>query len=81
MSWVGKTRLFYEFTRSHPPSAGSCSKGLGLLRQGHAYLPIRDLLRSYFQIEERDDERRIRERLIGKLLTLDAALGPTSQPS
>ena len=31
----------------------------------------------YFQIEERDDERRIREKLIGKLLTLDAALGPT----
>ena len=75
---VGKTRLFYEFTRSHHTQrwlqleSGSVSYG-----KATAYLPIRDLLRSYFQIEERDDERRIRERLIGKLLTLDAALGPT----
>ena len=65
---MGKTRLFYEFTRSHHTQrwlqleSGSVSYG-----KATAYLPIRDLLRSYFQIEERDDERRIRERLIGKL--------------
>ena len=75
---VGKTRLFYEFTRSHRTQrwllleSGSVSYG-----KATAYLPIRDLLRVYFQIEDRDDERRIREKLIGKLLTLDAALGPT----
>ena len=30
-------------------------KQLGLLRQGPAYLPVRDLLKAYFQIDDRDD--------------------------
>src|SRR5262249_14017023 len=37
----------------------------------------RYLLKAYFQIDERDDGRKVREKLTGKLLTLDAALGPT----
>ena len=41
------------------------------------YLPVRDLLKAYFQIDDRDDGREIREKLTGKLLTLDAALGST----
>jgi len=36
-----------------------------------------DLLKAYFGIEARDDARRIREKLTGKLLTLDEALQPT----
>src|SRR5205807_3820191 len=31
----------------------------------------------YFQIEDRDDGRRMREKLTGRLLTLDPTLGPT----
>jgi tetratricopeptide (TPR) repeat protein len=42
-----------------------------------AYLPVRDLLKAYFQIDDRDDGRKTREKLTGKLLTLDAAFGPT----
>jgi hypothetical protein len=42
-----------------------------------AYLPVRDLLKAYFQIDDRDDGRKMREKLTGKLLTLDATLGPT----
>jgi tetratricopeptide (TPR) repeat protein len=42
-----------------------------------AYLPLIDLLKGYCGIEPHDDARRIRERLTGKLLTLDPALGPT----
>jgi len=41
------------------------------------YLPVIDLLKAYFQLEERDDGRRIREKLTGRLLTLDPVLGPT----
>ena len=77
---VGKTRLIYEFIHSHrthdwlllESSAVSYGKDT-------PYLPIIDLLKAYFQIEERDDGRRIREKVIGKLLTLelDATLGPT----
>jgi class 3 adenylate cyclase/tetratricopeptide (TPR) repeat protein len=75
---VGKTRLFYEFIGSHRTHGW-------LLLEGHAvsygkatpYLPIRDLLKAYFQLEAQDDGRRIREKVTGKLLTLDEALGPT----
>src|SRR5712691_11639774 len=73
---VGKTRLFHEFTHA--------SRTQGWLRlessstsYGRAtpYLPVIDLLRAYFQLEDRDDGRRIREKLTGQLLTLDPALG------
>ena len=75
---VGKTRLAYEFIRSHHThdwlvlESSSVSYG-----KATAYLPVRDLLKAYFQIDDRDDGRKIREKLTGKLLTLDAALGPT----
>jgi hypothetical protein len=42
-----------------------------------AYLPVRDLLKAYCQVEERDESRRIREKRTGKLLTLNDALRPT----
>jgi hypothetical protein len=38
------------------------------------YLPVIDLLKAHFQLEARDDARRIHEKLIGKLLTLDRVL-------
>jgi class 3 adenylate cyclase/tetratricopeptide (TPR) repeat protein len=75
---VGKTRLVYEFTHSHHTrdwlvlESSSVSYG-----KATAYLPVRDLLKGYFQIDDRDDGRKVREKLTGKLLTLDAALGPT----
>jgi hypothetical protein len=40
------------------------------------YLPIRGLLRAYFQLDDRDDEDKIREK-VEKVLTLDAALQRT----
>jgi AAA ATPase domain len=75
---VGKTRLFYEFAHSHRThgwlrlESRSVSWG-----KATAYLPVRDLLKAYCEIDDHDDGRRIREKLTGKLLTLDAALGPT----
>ncbi|HSB72512.1 MAG TPA: adenylate/guanylate cyclase domain-containing protein [Candidatus Methylomirabilis sp.] len=75
---VGKTRLFYEFTHSHHTQGwllletGSMSYG-----KATAYLPVLDLLKGYFHIETRDDARRMREKVTGKLLTL----GPALQPS
>jgi class 3 adenylate cyclase len=75
---VGKSRLLYEFTRSHHThgwlllASNSVSYG-----KATAYLPMLDLLRGYFQIEPQDDARRRREKVTGKLLTLDRALEPT----
>ena len=78
---VGKSRLVWEFTRSHRTQgwlvleSGSVSYG-----KATAYRPVIDLLKSYFQIEDRDDARRIREKATGKLLTLDEVLKPLLVP-
>ena len=75
---VGKSRLVWEFTHSHRTDgwlaleSGSVSYG-----KATAYRPVIDLLKTYFQIEDRDDARKIREKVTGKLLTLDRALEPT----
>ena len=75
---VGKSRLFWEFTRSHRTrgwlilESSSVSYG-----KATPYLPLVDLLKAYLQIEPRDDERKIREKLSGKLITLDQTLLPT----
>jgi class 3 adenylate cyclase/tetratricopeptide (TPR) repeat protein len=75
---VGKSRLFYEFTHSHRTQSWllleSSSVSYG---KATAYLPLIDLLKVYFQVETADPERRIREKIAGKLLTLDETLMPT----
>ena len=71
---VGKSRLVWEVTHSHRVhgwlvlQAGSVSYG-----GATSYLPVIDLLKSYFAIEDRDGPRAVREKLTGKLLTLDRA--------
>jgi class 3 adenylate cyclase len=75
---VGKSRLVYEFTHSHRTQdwvileAGSVSYG-----KATSYLPVIDLLRAYFKVHDRETHREIREKVTGKLLTLDRALEPT----
>ncbi|MBI2553085.1 MAG: AAA family ATPase, partial [Candidatus Rokubacteria bacterium] len=75
---VGKSRLVWEFSHSHRThgwlilESGSVSYG-----KASPYLPVIDLLKAYFKIQDRDDQREIRERVTGKLLTLDRALEPT----
>jgi tetratricopeptide (TPR) repeat protein len=44
------------------------------------YLPVIELLRSYFGIESCDDPRQIRERVTEKILTLAPPLGPSVAP-
>src|SRR5512136_387389 len=78
---VGKSRIVWEFTRSHRThgwlvlESGSVSYG-----RATPYLPVIELLKAYLRIEERDDQREIRERVAGKLLTLDRALEPLLTP-
>src|SRR2546425_2851472 len=75
---VGKSRLLYEFTHSHRMQGRlvleSASVSYG---KTTSYLPVIDLLKGYFKIQDRDDLRGIREKVAGKLLTLDDALKPT----
>jgi class 3 adenylate cyclase/tetratricopeptide (TPR) repeat protein len=78
---VGKSRLVWEFTRSHRTQgwlvleSGSVSYG-----KATPYLPVIELLKAYCRIQERDDPREIRERVAGKLLMLDRALEPLLTP-
>jgi len=75
---VGKSRLVYEFTHSYRTQgwlvleAASVSYG-----KATSYLPVIALLKSYFKIQDRDDQREMREKVTGKLLALDRALEPT----
>src|SRR5215831_11353155 len=74
---VGKSRLVWEVTHSsyvhgwRVLKASSVSYG-----KATSYLPVIDLLRGYFELESRDDPRKIREKVSGKVLTLDPALAP-----
>jgi tetratricopeptide (TPR) repeat protein len=78
---VGKSRLYWEFTRSHLTEGWlvleSTSVSYG---KATAYLPVIDLLRAYFKIGERDEARLVREKVTGKLLTLDENLRPALVP-
>jgi class 3 adenylate cyclase/tetratricopeptide (TPR) repeat protein len=75
---VGKSRLVWEVTHSHRThgwlivQASSVSYG-----KATPYLPVIDLLKGYFQIEHCHDHRKVREKVTGKLLTLDEALKPS----
>jgi tetratricopeptide (TPR) repeat protein len=74
---MGKSRLVWEITHSHRVHgwhvlrAGSVSYG-----RATAYLPVVDLLKGYFKIQDRDDLHEIREKVTGKVLTLDPVLAP-----
>src|SRR5207249_3484781 len=45
--------------------------------KGTSYLPVIDLLKGYFKIQDREDLHEIREEVTGKLLRLDESLKPT----
>jgi class 3 adenylate cyclase/tetratricopeptide (TPR) repeat protein len=74
---VGKSRLVWELVHSHRVEGcvvletGSVSYGMAT-----PYLPVIDLLKGYFRLEETDDKLDIREKVIGKLLALDRGLAP-----
>jgi predicted ATPase/class 3 adenylate cyclase len=74
---LGKSRLFYEFkllsvTGCLVLEAYSVSHG-----KATAYLPVIELLKSYFDIQAQDDERKRREKVGGKVLMLDRSLEDT----
>ena len=72
---LGKSRLFYEFKLLSQSGclileAYSVSHG-----KASPYLPVIELLKSYFQLQ--DDERTRKEKIAGKVLILDRGLEDT----
>src|SRR5271170_6691359 len=74
---VGKSRLFFEFKATS--QAGWMVLETFSVSHGKtsAYLPVIDLLRNYFKIAGEDNERTRREKVNGKVLTLDRVLEDT----
>jgi predicted ATPase len=71
---VGKSRLFHEFKLICQSDwtileAFSISHG-----KASSYLPVIEVLKDYFEIESSDDDRKRRERVNGKIVTLDRSL-------
>jgi predicted ATPase/class 3 adenylate cyclase len=71
---VGKSRLFFEFKAVSQSGwmvleAFSVSHG-----KASAFLPVIDLMRSYFKITPEDDERTRREKVTWRVLALDRSL-------
>jgi class 3 adenylate cyclase/tetratricopeptide (TPR) repeat protein len=72
---VGKSRLLYELTHSDCTDdwlvleSNSSSYG-----RATSYLPVIDFLKDYFKINPRDDLQTIREKVTGRVVTLDQSL-------
>ena len=74
---TGKSRLFFEFKATHQSGwmvleTFSVSHG-----KASAYLPVLDLLHSYFDIKSEDDARKRREKVAGRIAILDRSLEDT----
>ena len=81
---LGKSRLFYEFVGAYcntPLHSQATCLVLQAYSVSHGkaspYLPVIELLKSYFRIESQDDERTRREKVGGKVLMLDRSLEDT----
>jgi class 3 adenylate cyclase/tetratricopeptide (TPR) repeat protein len=72
---VGKSRLFHELVRSSRTAGwlvletGSVSYG-----QKTAWMPVAELLRTYFQVDDRADPADLRSLVSARLAALDASL-------
>src|SRR5262249_7271120 len=74
---MGKSRLIYEFKLTGQEEclmleAFSVSHG-----KASPYLPVIELLKTYFRIQPHDEERQRQEKITGKVLTLDRSLEDT----
>jgi DNA-binding NtrC family response regulator len=72
---VGKSRLCYELMRAHPTQGWLILEtSADSYGQESPYLPVIDLLKSYFQIASRDDVSTRRDQVTNKLRTLGQSL-------
>ncbi|PLQ00461.1 adenylate/guanylate cyclase domain-containing protein [Cupriavidus pauculus] len=73
---VGKSRLFYEFKARSQQGCRVLETFSVSHGKAFAYLPLIELLKNYFQMTPQDSERSCREKVTGRLLTLDRSLEP-----
>jgi predicted ATPase/class 3 adenylate cyclase len=74
---VGKSRLYYEF-KLQAQRDGLVLETFSVSHgKAYPYLPLIEMLKQYFQLTPQDDDRRRREQVTGKVLTLDRSLEDT----
>ena len=74
---VGKSRLLWEFIHSEHTEGCLLLEGQAASYTKEAsYAPIIDLLRKYFEIEERQDQEAIRVQVASRIQARDGALQP-----
>jgi tetratricopeptide (TPR) repeat protein len=75
---VGKSRLIYEFAAAQRLEGWQVLEGTSVsYGRAMSYLPIIDLLKRYFKIQDRDEAREIPEKVTERLLALDTTLQAT----
>ena len=77
---VGKSPGSPGSSYGHTAPRAGCVLERVVLGKATPYLPVIELLKGYCRIQERDEPRAIRERVVGKLLTLDRALERLQAP-
>ena len=74
---VGKSRLVWEVMQTHRDGGWLIGHGSAVsYGQATPYLPVINLLKTYFHVEERDDPGQIRDKVTARILALDCALEP-----
>ncbi len=69
---TGKSRLCFEFVERARAEGARVLEGHCVAHGRHLpLLPVLEVIRAYFGIEPADDERRVREKIAGRLLLLD----------
>jgi len=71
---VGKSRLFHEFKILSEKNCLVLETFCVAHGRGYAYLPLLELLRTYFQILPQDDDRTVHEKVAGRIVALDRDL-------
>ncbi|TPQ43854.1 adenylate/guanylate cyclase domain-containing protein [Cupriavidus pinatubonensis] len=71
---VGKSRLFYEFKAVSQRGCMVLETFSVSHGKSFAYLPLIELVKNYFRIQDQDDERQRREKVAGRMLMLDRTL-------
>jgi class 3 adenylate cyclase/predicted ATPase len=74
---LGKSRLFYEFKLLSQVGGLILEAYSASYGKASPYLPLIELLKSYFQLQPQDDERQRKEKIAGKVLILDRNLDDT----
>jgi DNA-binding NtrC family response regulator/tetratricopeptide (TPR) repeat protein len=75
---VGKSRLAWEVIQAHRDRGWLIGHGSAISHgQATPYLPVIDLLRDYFHVEDHDDPAKIREKVTARIQALDRPPGPS----